>query len=69
LRGAKRRGNLKAVGSYKYFPEIAASALWGLLAMTTPDTWMVLEQKTGKRRVFTVPLVIAQYIENYCLMI
>lgn len=25
------------------------------------------EQKTGKRRVFTVPLVIWQYIENYCL--
>ena len=27
----------------------------------------VTEQKTGKRRVFTVPLVIQQYIENYCL--
>lgn len=27
----------------------------------------VTEKKTGKRRVFTVPLVIAQYIENYCL--
>lgn len=27
----------------------------------------VTEQKTGKRRVFTVPLVIEQYIENYCL--
>lgn len=27
----------------------------------------VIEQKTGKPRVFTVPLVIAQYIENYCL--
>ena len=27
----------------------------------------VVEKKTGKRRVFTVPLVIAQYIENYCL--
>ena len=27
----------------------------------------VIEQKTGKRRTFTVPLVIAQYIENYCL--
>ena len=27
----------------------------------------VIEQKTGKRRVFTVPMVIAQYIENYCL--
>ena len=27
----------------------------------------IAEQKTGKRRVFTVPLVIAQYIENYCL--
>ena len=27
----------------------------------------VIEQKTGKRRVFTVPLVIQQYIENYCL--
>ena len=27
----------------------------------------VVEQKTGKRRVFTVPLVIRQYIENYCL--
>ena len=27
----------------------------------------IVEQKTGKRRVFTVPLVIAQYIENYCL--
>ena len=27
----------------------------------------VVEQKTSKRRVFTVPLVIAQYIENYCL--
>ena len=26
-----------------------------------------MEQKTGKRRVFTVPLVIAQYVENYCL--
>lgn len=27
----------------------------------------VVEQKTGKQRVFTVPLVIWQYIENYCL--
>ena len=27
----------------------------------------IREQKTGKSRVFTVPLVIAQYIENYCL--
>ena len=25
------------------------------------------EQKTGKSRIFTVPLVIQQYIENYCL--
>ena len=27
----------------------------------------VVEQKTGKRRVFTVPLLIQQYMENYCL--
>lgn len=27
----------------------------------------VTEQKTGKQRVFTVPLVIEQYVENYCL--
>ena len=27
----------------------------------------IVEQKTGKSRVFTVPLVIAQYVENYCL--
>ena len=27
----------------------------------------ITEQKTGKQRVFTVPLVITQYIENYCL--
>lgn len=27
----------------------------------------IVEQKTGKRRVFTVPLVIEQYVENYCL--
>ena len=27
----------------------------------------VVEQKTGKRRIFTVPLLIQQYIENYCL--
>ena len=27
----------------------------------------ILEQKTGKHRIFTVPLVIYQYIENYCL--
>ena len=27
----------------------------------------VVEQKTGKSREFTVPLVIQQYIENYCL--
>ena len=27
----------------------------------------VVEQKTGKHRVFTVPLLIQQYIENYCL--
>ena len=27
----------------------------------------IVEQKTGKRRVFTVPLLIWQYIENYCL--
>lgn len=27
----------------------------------------IAEQKTGKSRVFTVPLVIQQYIENYCL--
>ncbi|MBQ9733751.1 MAG: tyrosine-type recombinase/integrase [Clostridia bacterium] len=26
----------------------------------------IVEQKTGKRRSFTVPMVIAQYIENYC---
>ena len=27
----------------------------------------ITEQKTGKQREFTVPLVIQQYIENYCL--
>ena len=27
----------------------------------------IVEQKTGKERVFTVPLVIQQYIENFCL--
>ncbi len=27
----------------------------------------ITEKKTGKLRRFTVPLVIAQYIENYCL--
>lgn len=27
----------------------------------------ITEQKTGKRREFTVPLVIYQYVENYCL--
>lgn len=27
----------------------------------------IIEQKTGKKRTFTVPLVIQQYIENYCL--
>lgn len=27
----------------------------------------IVEQKTGKCRTFTVPLVIQQYIENYCL--
>ena len=27
----------------------------------------ITEQKTGKQRSFTVPLVIYQYIENYCL--
>ena len=27
----------------------------------------IVERKTGKKRVFTVPLVIQQYIENYCL--
>ena len=27
----------------------------------------IREMKTGKDRVFTVPLVIQQYIENYCL--
>ena len=27
----------------------------------------ITEQKTGKKRIFTVPLVIRQYIENYCL--
>ena len=27
----------------------------------------VVERKTGKKRVFTVPLVIQQYMENYCL--
>lgn len=27
----------------------------------------IVEQKTSKQRVFTVPLVIAQYVENYCL--
>ena len=27
----------------------------------------IVEQKTGKRRIFTVPLVIQQYMENYCL--
>ena len=27
----------------------------------------IVEKKTGKQRVFTVPLVIYQYMENYCL--
>lgn len=27
----------------------------------------IVEQKTGKRREFTVPLVVKQYVENYCL--
>ena len=27
----------------------------------------IVEQKTGKYREFTVPLVVKQYIENYCL--
>ena len=27
----------------------------------------ITEKKTGKQRVFTVPLVIKQYIDNYCL--
>ena len=27
----------------------------------------IVEQKTGKARVFTVPLVIYQYMDNYCL--
>ena len=27
----------------------------------------IVEQKTGKARVFTVPLVLQQYVENYCL--
>ena len=27
----------------------------------------ITEQKTGKERVFTVPFVIQQYLENYCL--
>ena len=27
----------------------------------------IIEQKTGKERVFTVPLVIQQFVENYCL--
>lgn len=27
----------------------------------------IVEQKTSKSRVFTVPLVIKQYIDNYCL--
>ena len=27
----------------------------------------ITEQKTGKSRIFTVPLIIQQYIENYCL--
>ena len=31
------------------------------------DRLEVVEQKTGKCREFTVPLVIQQYVENYCL--
>ena len=27
----------------------------------------IVEQKSGKHRIFTVPLVLYQYIENYCL--
>ena len=27
----------------------------------------IVEQKTSKKRVFTVPLVLKQYIDNYCL--
>ena len=27
----------------------------------------ISEQKTGKLRIFTVPMVLYQYIENYCL--
>ncbi len=27
----------------------------------------IVEKKTSKRRIFTVPMVLYQYIENYCL--
>ena len=27
----------------------------------------IVEKKTGKSRIFTVPMVLYQYIENYCL--
>ena len=27
----------------------------------------IVEKKTGKHRIFTVPLVLYQYLENYCL--
>lgn len=29
----------------------------------------IVEQKTGKERVFTVPFIIQQYLENYALRI
>ena len=35
--------------------------------MKTGYRLAITEQKTGKQRVFTVPLVIYQYMENYCL--
>ena len=38
---------------------------WAMLL--DDDHFTLNEQKTGKRRDFTVPLVIQQYIENYCL--
>ena len=46
---------------------MARSTLLGVVWNGDRYRLEITEQKTGKRRVFTVPLVIQQYIENYRL--
>lgn len=58
-----KRSGAASAAPLRFLTEYAGSCRNGYIG----QSFRLLRQKTGKRRVFTVPLVIAQYVENYCL--